>query len=125
MTLTRTALAVTLLTLGFAAHAAGDLDVRCEKRSSRSRASVDASNLADGSYRAVLRSGKSSVASGYAQADGDEAEFDFDSNPNDVAEGATRIGSGFIVDGRVSAWVVNASGQRVTPVVKAICRVRK
>lgn len=113
-----------LMLIALAAQAA-EVDVRCEKRSNRSRASVDASNLDDGSYRAVLKSGRSRAVSGYLGADGDEAEFDFDSNPNDVAEGATRIASSFIVDGRVRAWVVDGSGRRVTPVVAAICRVRR
>ena len=30
-----------------------------------------------------------------------------------------------IVDGRVRGYIVNASGQRVTPIVTAICRVRR
>jgi hypothetical protein len=116
-----TAAAITLVT--FAVQAA-DLRVTCEKRASRSRASVDGSNLAAGTYRAVLRSGTSRAASGWEAAVGDEAPFDFDSRPADIAEGATAIAPNFIVDGRVRAHLVDASGQRVTPVVEAICRVR-
>jgi hypothetical protein len=120
-----TAGAVAMLTLfTFAANAA-DVEVDCEKRSNRSRASVDGNNLVRGSYRAVLQSGGKTVRSAFAPSIGDEAEFDFDSNQNDIAEGATPIPANFIVDGRVRGFIVNDSSQRVTPIVRAICRVRR
>ncbi len=113
------------LALAFAGAAtAADVRVSCEKRSNRSKASVDGSNLDAGSYRAVLRSGGKGVTTPYATAVGDEAEFDFDSRPADIAEGATAISPQFIVDGRVRGYLVNSANQRVTPVVEAICRVR-
>lgn len=123
-TLISTGLLAALTTLSFAASAA-DVRVSCERRTNRSKVSVDGNNLAAGSYKAVVRSGTNSVGSNFATADGDEAEFDFDSSRADIAEGATPIAAGFIVDGRVRAWLVNASNQRVTPVVEAICRVRR
>lgn len=123
-TLISTGLLAALTTLSFAASAA-DLTVSCEKRSNRSKVSVDGNNLAAGSYKAVVRSGTNSAASNFAAADGDEAAFDFDSNRADIAEGATPIATTFIVDGRVRAWLVNASNQRVTAVVEATCRVRR
>ena len=95
----------------------------CEKRSNRSRASVNGNNLKTGSYRAVLKSGDSTARSPFAQTIGDEVEFDFDSNQNDIAEGATPISPSFIVDGRVRGYLVNESNQRVTPIVTAICSV--
>jgi hypothetical protein len=107
----------------FTAQAA-ELRVTCEKRASRSKASVDGSDLAAGQYRAVLRSGTNVARSGWQAAVGDEAQFDFDSRPADIAEGATAIAPDFIVDGRVRGHLVDASGTRVTPVVTAICRVR-
>jgi hypothetical protein len=107
----------------FTAQAA-ELRVTCEKRASRSKASVDGSDLAAGQYRAVLRSGANVARSGWQAAVGDEAQFDFDSRPADIAEGATAIAPNFIVDGRVRGHLVDASGTRVTPVVTAICRVR-
>jgi hypothetical protein len=122
--LTRLGLLALLTSIGFAAQAA-DVRVTCEKRSNRSRISVDGSNLAPGSYKAVARSGSASAQTHFEQADGDEAEFDFDSNPNDVAQGATRIPANFIVDGRARGYIVNASGQRVTAIETAICRVRR
>jgi len=127
MNLKSTVAAFTLaaLTLASISARAGDVQVSCEKRSNRSRASVDGNNLATGSYRAVLKSGDKTARSPFAQAIGDEVEFDFDSNPNDVAEGATPISSSFIVDGRVRGYLVNENNQRVTPIITAICRVRR
>jgi len=123
-TLFATGLLAALTTLSFAASAA-DARVSCEKRTSRSKVSVDGNNLAPGAYRAVVRSGTNRAGSNFETADGDEAEFDFDSRPADIAEGATAIPPGFIVDGRVRAWIVDSSNQRVTPVVEAICRIRR
>lgn len=117
-------IAATLLSLVSLAASAADVRVTCEKRSNRSKASIDGSNLDAGAYRAVLRSGTARAASNFATAIGDEAEFDFDSRPGDIAEGATAIPADFIVNGRVRGHLVDASGKRVTPVVEAICRVR-
>jgi hypothetical protein len=103
---------------------AADVEVRCEKRSNRSKASVDGSNLRSGQYRAVLRSGTKTKRSPYDQTIGDEIQFDFDSRPADIAEGATAIPADFIVDGRVRGYLVNTNNERVTPVVTAICRIR-
>lgn len=104
---------------------AADVSVSCEKRSSRSKVSVDGNNLADGNYRAVVTSGANSARSPFDRTVGDEVEFDFDSRPADIAEGATAVSPNFIQDGRVRGWLVNAGGQRVTPVVTAICRIRR
>jgi hypothetical protein len=113
-----------LSTIAFAAHAA-DVEVSCEKRSNRSKISIDGNNLASGSYRAVAKSGTRTATSDFATTVGDEVEFDFDSRAGDIAEGATAISASFIVDGRVKGYLVNASGARVTPVVTVVCRVRK
>jgi hypothetical protein len=113
-----------LVGLAAAAAQAGEVRVTCEKRASRSKASVDGSDLAPGQYRAVLRSGTNVARSGWQAADGDEAQFDFDSRPGDIAEGATAIAPNFIVDGRVKGYLLDASGVRVTPVLTAICRIR-
>lgn len=118
-------LSIAALTLASFAAQAADVSVTCEKRSNRSKASVDGNNLASGSYRAVLESGTATATTPFENAIGDEAEFDFDSSSADIAAGATRIAPTFIVDGRARGYIVNSSGQRVTPVVTAICRVRK
>ena len=120
-----TASVVAALTLASIGARAADVDVRCEKRGNRSSASVDGNNLNRGSYRAVLKSGERTARSPFDQTIGDEVEFDFDSNQNDIAEGATPIPANFIVDGRVRGYLVNTSNQRVTPIVTAICRVRR
>ncbi len=59
-----------------------------------------------------------------ATAVGDEVEFDFDSNTNDIAQGAVPIAVNFVVDGRVTAQVRDAAG-RVVASGSAICRVRR
>jgi hypothetical protein len=104
----------------------GAISVSCEKRSSRSRVSVDGRNLPSGSYTARITSGANSKTSPARRTVGDEVEFDFDSNRNDIAEGATAIPASFI---QVSATpdvrgeILNASGA----VVRSLgvnCRVR-
>jgi hypothetical protein len=126
MTLKTLVVAAALAALSFTAYSASaaDVEVRCEKRSSRSKASVDGSNLRSGQYRAVLKSGTKTKRSPYDQTVGDEIQFDFDSRPADIAEGATAIPADFIVDGRVRGYLVNANNERVTPIVTAICRIR-
>lgn len=127
MTFRKLVAAAALTSLTFAAFgaSAADVVVSCEKRSNRSKASVDGSNLNNGQYRAVLKSGTNTKRSPYDQTVGDEVQFDFDSNPNDVAEGATAVSANFIVDGRVRGYLVNANNQRVTPIVTAVCRIRR
>jgi hypothetical protein len=104
----------------------GAISVSCEKRSSSYRVSVDGRNLPSGSYTARITSGANSKTSPARRTVGDEVEFDFDSNRNDIAEGATAIPASFI---QVSATpdvrgeILNASGA----VVRSLgvnCRVR-
>jgi hypothetical protein len=77
---------------------AATLRVRCERRSSRSKISVDGNDLSprNGSFRARVRAAGGTVTSAAKRAVGDEVEFDFDSNRNDIAAGATRISATFI-----------------------------
>lgn len=111
-------------TLAGAAQAA-DLKISCEKRSARSKVSVDANNLRPGTaHFAVVTSGGNQAQSGVAAAVGDEVEFDFDSNPADIAQGAVAIAANFVVDGRVSAQLRDAGGN-VVATASAICRVRR
>ena len=116
--------AMAMLMLASWSATAGDVKVTCEKRPNRSKVSVDGSNLNGNLYRAVTKSGDHTRRSDLQQAVGDEAQFDFDSNPNDIADGATPISANFIVNGRAKGWLINANGVRVTPIVEAICRVR-
>lgn len=70
--------------------------VVCEKRADRSRASVDGNNLAGGTYSARITSGTNVATSGLAPTVGDEVGFDFDSDPGDIAAGATAIAVDFL-----------------------------
>jgi hypothetical protein len=74
----------------------GLVRVRCEVRADRSKISVDGSNLLVGSYLAHASSGSNQVQAPAAATVGDEVEFDFDSNPNDIAAGAVAIATDFI-----------------------------
>lgn len=72
--------------------------VKCEVRDDRSKISVDGRDLAPagGDFKAAVESGANLQMSGVETAIGDEAEFDFDSDADDVADGATQIGADFI-----------------------------
>ena len=116
----------TLLALGLATVAAQaqTIRVRCDSFPNRSRASVDGSDLAAGQYSAVLTSG----AHHMAQSPDDaavrgEVQFDFDSNRNDVLDGATRIGRHFIVDDMVTGSLLDAGGNVVATQSRR-CRAR-
>jgi len=102
---------------------AASVRVRCEKRADRSKISVDGNDLAAGSYKARATSGGVSVTTALQPAVGDEAEFDFDSNANDVAAGATSITSSFIQNNTVFGEIRNAAGGLVTSGT-ATCRVK-
>lgn len=120
----RVALAAALSALCGAVSAA-DLKIHCEKRSTRSKVSVDGNNLRPGgAYFAVVSSGANQAQTGVAAAVGDEVEFDLDSHAGDIAQGAVAIASNFIVDGRVSAQLRDAGGNVVAS-GSAICRVRR
>ncbi len=93
------------------------LRLRCEARSGRSKISVDGNNLTPGTYRASVRSGGNIAMSNARTAIGDEVEFDFDSDPNDIAGGASRIAPDFIQGGRVEGTLSNASGQVIASAV--------
>lgn len=71
------------------------LTVRCERRSNRSKISVDANNVRPlgGRFRTRVRAEGGTVTSALKRAVGDEVEFDFDSN---TEVGVTRIPASFI-----------------------------
>jgi hypothetical protein len=108
--------AVLLATVG-GGDAAG-IRVQCEKRTDprRSRISVDVKDVhaADGPFHAVVISGNRRKAAPPQNASGDEAEvaFDFDSNPDEVAAGATQIRANFIVN-TVHGKILDATGYEV------------
>ncbi|MEA2724835.1 MAG: hypothetical protein QOH59_2606 [Gemmatimonadales bacterium] len=97
------------------ALAVGSLRVRCERRSGRSKISVDGNNLSprNGLFSARVRAAGGTVASTSRRAVGDEVEFDFDSNRNDIAAGATRLSANFVVrraGADVIGEILNAQG---------------
>jgi hypothetical protein len=89
--------------------------VRCERGANRSKISVDGTNLVAGTYGAQVLSGTNTAAAGLQASVGDEAEFDFDSDPGDVAAGATPIASTFIqgTPPQVTGRVISTSGDTV------------
>lgn len=103
--------AAAVLTTLSAGVAAQSVAVKCETRSDRSKASVDGSNLAAGMYSAVLVSGPNTATAPAKPAVAGQAEFDFDSNPRDIRQGATAISQNFIVNNRATGKLLNASGQ--------------
>jgi hypothetical protein len=108
----------------FAAQAqAASIRVTCEKRGDRSVVSVDGKNLARGTYSAQVVSAGNAAASRTQAAVGDEVEFDFSSQPNDIAAGATAVAPNFIVSGSATGKIVDASGNTVIADTVA-CRVR-
>ena len=107
---------------------AGTLRLRCERRSGRSKISVDGNNLTprNGSFRARVSATGGTVTSAAHRAVGDEAEFDFDSERDDIAAGATRISASFIKARSgpdVTGEILNAQGVVVAK-SGADCRVR-
>jgi hypothetical protein len=100
-----------------------DLRVKCEIRADRSKASVDGSNLTTGQYFASLSSGANSATTPLQNTVGDQAEFDFSSQPRDIRKGATAIAKDFIVNRQVVGTLYTASGVMVVQQTRQ-CRVR-
>jgi hypothetical protein len=121
-------LAVAGLLLLSTTASAAELRVRCEQRTTPARAkvSVDAKNLAQANamYSARVISGGGQATHAPLTAVGDEVEFDFDSNPADIAAGAHAIPNNFIVAGAVQAALFDSAGQMVVGPISATCRVR-
>jgi hypothetical protein len=101
---------------------AASVRVRCEKRATRSKISVDGNNLVPGTYTARVTSGGAQKVSDAAPTVGDEVEFDFDSNRADIADGATPIPKNFI-KGSVRGELLDAGGDVVASQTVS-CRVR-
>jgi hypothetical protein len=99
--------------------------IRCEQRSSRSKISVDGAGLANGSYTAHVVSGASEAGAPVQNAVTGEVEFDFASEADDIAAGATAIPGSFLAGSApsVTGQIVDANG---TVVVEgtATCTVR-
>ena len=95
---------------------ATDLFASCEVRhvegeQTRYKAKVKAKNLEAGDYYAVLISGDNTITSETRTISDDEVEFEFDSDADDVAEGAEALEPGFIVDKEVTAELYTAADE--------------
>jgi hypothetical protein len=97
------------------------VDVICERRADRSKISVNGSNLAPGSYGARVTSGANTATAAPIPAIGDEAELDFDSDPADIAAGATAIAASFIqgTPPQVTGQLLDAMGSVVAETTAA------
>lgn len=107
---------------------AATIQVQCEQRGlERSRISVDAKALSALPHGLMLKAqavSGANVATTVAQPlRGDQVEFDFDSNPRDIALGATAIPSDFIVGGNVTGKIMLPDGSTLIADTVA-CRVR-
>lgn len=123
-TIAAAAFALTTLAAALPAGAA-TIRVQCEQRAAqRSKISVDGRDLAAGQYRAeVLSAGRMASTPPEAAVRG-EAEFDFDSNPADIAAGATAIAPTFIGQGTVTGRIVRTSDGSTVASDTVACRVR-
>lgn len=96
------------------------ISVSCKQRQDRSKVSVEGKNLAAGEYSAEIASGANTASSPLKRTSDDEVEFDFDSDPGHIAEGATAIAPDFI-QGTVSAKIRDAGGETVVGVYPVYC----
>jgi len=110
-------LAVTALTVEAARPV---IRVRCETRPTRSKISVDLNNVPAGTYTANVTSSGNNISS-TLPSDGDEVEFDFDSDPEDIADGAAAISSSFIVNRKIVVQVTGPANLSTT----ANCQARR
>lgn len=99
------------------------LRIRCEVRSDRSKISVDANNIASGTYKASVTSGGVEIFSGELDTIGDEVEFDFDSENDDIDEGATAIDANFIQGGVVTGKIYAENGDLVAGLENVSCEI--
>jgi hypothetical protein len=91
----------------------------------RSKVSVDGDGLPAGNYYAeVVSADNGPIRSTVQAAVSGEAEFDFDSNSNDILEGATQIAPDFIQDRQVVGTIFTEAGA-IVQVDDALCRAKK
>ena len=98
-----------------------DIRLRCETRANRSKVSVDGKRLNAGNYFAEISSGTNQAVSPLKVTNANEVEFDFDSQPDDIAEGATAISTNFIRNNVVNATIKDSDGNSILQ-TSARCR---
>ena len=129
MTIKKTAaLAIASLALNTGMWSVADaasVSVKCEVRSNRSKISVDGAGL-NGTYYAIVYSGTGGIRSKLpniiaSSRTGYQVEFDFDSDPADIAAGATKIPYNFIKNRSVYGHVRRASDNLLVLAARATC----
>ena len=99
--------------------------VRCRVKAPRTQISVDGIDLAPGRYTATVNSSTdaagpvTSKAAINVVAPADEAEFDFYSNPADIAAGATTLPPNFVTLPGNIAWRLLRNGAVVLSGIQA------
>lgn len=118
----------TLAMIGLDA-AAATIRVTCEVRNNRSKISVDGKGLPAGNYTTMaISSGGGTASSPLTAAVGGEVEADYDSNANDIREGAVAIATNFLP--RPASGPVTVTGKILDPTGGTVisdtspCRVR-
>lgn len=109
---------------------ATDLFASCEVRhvegeQTRSKISVKAKDLEAGDYYAIVMSGDNTITSETVTIEDDEVELEFDSDADDVEEGAEAIEAGFIVDKEVTAELYAAADDSLLFTETVSCLVKE
>lgn len=134
---TRQPLVCALVFAGFMAAgvqaSAQSVKVKCASGNGRSTAEVEGFQLTPGWYTSVLLSNKGANRAEsereYADRDHDDGpneddvDFEFDSKASEVRDGDTRLAADFIVNHKVTAVLLDASGTEVARSTTR-CRVR-
>jgi hypothetical protein len=106
---------------------AASISVKCETRgTSRSKVSVDGAALT-GSFYAIVYSPGSVAVKSKAPLTANashQVEFDFDSDPSNIAAGATKISPTFIKNKTVYGYIRRVSNNNLEGVVKATCQAK-
>jgi hypothetical protein len=122
-------IAILALNFGFLQNLNAGIIVKCETRGiSRSKVSVDGTGLPNGAYYAIAYSPlpttnfvRSKLPNKIASSSNKhQVEFDFDSDPSNVAAGATKISPTFIKNRAVYGYIRTSTGAPVAA-LRATC----
>jgi hypothetical protein len=121
--------ALLALTLATGAEAyASSISVKCETRgTTRSKISVDGTGLTGTFYAIVLSPPNKAVRSKLPNKAADsnhDVEYDFDSNPADIAAGATNISTTYIQSRTVFGYIRRSSDGRLFGAMQAACSAK-
>jgi hypothetical protein len=122
-------IAILALNFGFLENlSAATISVTCETRgTTRSKVSINGAGLTGVFYAIAYSPGGGAVRSRLPNLTANashQVEFDFDSNPSDIAAGATRVLPTFIKNHTVYGYIRRVSNNTIEGVMKATCRAR-